>query len=75
MLYGWRIRSTATAIPATTIPGNASRDWRLAERTGPGRDRLRDLPLWVAGPWQLQLGLLSDDFTRLQLRADMTLSP
>jgi copper transport protein len=47
---------------------------RQAERTGPGRYRLRDLPLWVAGPWQVQLGILVDDFTKLQLRAELTLA-
>ncbi|WP_119302608.1 copper resistance CopC/CopD family protein [Dongia deserti] len=48
---------------------------RKAERTGPGRYGLRDLPLWVAGPWQLQLGILVDDFTRLRLRAEIILVP
>jgi copper transport protein len=48
---------------------------RQAERIGAGRYQLSDLPLWVAGPWQVQLGILVDDFTRLQLGAEVTLAP
>jgi copper transport protein len=48
---------------------------RKAESMSAGRYRLRNLPLWVAGPWEVQLGLLVDDFTKLQLRAEATLTP
>jgi copper transport protein len=47
---------------------------RKADRTGPGRYEVRDLPLWVAGPWQVEVGLLIDDFTKKQLRTDLTLA-
>lgn len=46
---------------------------RKAERMGDGRYQVRDLPLWVAGPWRVEIGLLIDDFTRKQLRTEMTL--
>jgi copper transport protein len=48
---------------------------RKAARTAPGRYEVRDLPLWVAGPWQIEIGLLIDDFTRKQLRTELTLAP
>jgi copper transport protein len=48
---------------------------RKAERTGAGRYRVRDLPLWVPGPWRVQLGLLIDDFTKLQISAEVPLTP
>ncbi|HKP27329.1 MAG TPA: copper resistance protein CopC [Dongiaceae bacterium] len=47
---------------------------RKAERTAPGRYAVRDLPLWVAGPWQVEVGLLIDDFTKKQLRTELTLA-
>jgi hypothetical protein len=47
---------------------------RKAERTAPGRYEVRDLPLWVAGPWQVEVGLLIDDFTKKQLRTELTLA-
>ncbi len=46
-----------------------------AERIGAGRYRVPDLPLWIAGPWQVQIGLLIDDFTKLPLSAEVTLAP
>jgi copper transport protein len=46
---------------------------RNAERVGEGRYQVRDLPLWVAGPWRVEIGLLIDDFTRKQLRTELTL--
>jgi copper transport protein len=46
---------------------------RKAERTAPGRYEVRDLPLWIAGPWQVEVGLLIDDFTKKQLRTELTL--
>jgi copper transport protein len=46
---------------------------RKAERIGEGRYAVRDLPLWVAGPWRVEIGLLIDDFTKKQLRAELTL--
>lgn len=48
---------------------------RKAERTAPGRYEVPDLPLWVAGPWQIEIGLLIDDFTRKQLRTELALAP
>jgi copper transport protein len=47
---------------------------RKAERIAPGRYEVRDLPLWVAGPWQVEVGLLIDDFTKKQLRTELTLA-
>lgn len=46
---------------------------RKAERVADGRYQVRDLPLWVAGPWRIEIGLLIDDFTRKQLRTELTL--
>jgi copper transport protein len=48
---------------------------RKAERIAAGRYEVRDLPLWVAGPWQVEVGLLIDDFTKRQLRTELTLAP
>ncbi len=48
---------------------------RNAERTGAGGYHVRDLPLWVPGPWQVLLGLLVEDFTKLQLETELTLAP
>jgi copper transport protein len=48
---------------------------RKAERIGPGRYQLQSLPLWIAGPWQVQIGLLIDDFTKVQIGAEVTLTP
>jgi len=47
---------------------------RKAERIAAGRYEVRDLPLWVAGPWQIEIGLLIDDFTKRQLRTELTLA-
>jgi copper transport protein len=47
---------------------------RKAERIAGGRYEVRDLPLWVAGPWQVEIGLLIDDFTKRQLRTELTLA-
>jgi copper transport protein len=47
---------------------------RNAARIAPGRYEVRDLPLWVAGPWQVEIGLLIDDFTKKQLRTELTLA-
>lgn len=47
---------------------------RKAARIADGRYEVRDLPLWVAGPWQVEIGLLIDDFTKRQLRAELTLA-
>jgi copper transport protein len=47
---------------------------RKAARIAPGRYEVRDLPLWVAGPWQVEIGLLVDDFTKKQLRTELTLA-
>jgi len=47
---------------------------RKAARIAPGRYEVRDLPLWVAGPWQVEIGLLIDDFTKKQLRTELTLA-
>src|SRR5688572_4090399 len=47
---------------------------RKAERIAAGRYQVRDLPLWVAGPWQVEIGLLIDDFTKRQLRTELTLA-
>jgi copper transport protein len=47
---------------------------RKAERIAEGRYHVRALPLWVAGPWQVEVGLLVDDFTRKQLRTELTLA-
>ena len=46
---------------------------RKAERIAAGRYRARGLPLWIAGPWHIRVGLLVDDFTKLQLEADLDL--
>ena len=46
---------------------------RKAERVAAGQYRARGLPLWVAGPWRVRVGLLVDDFTKLQLEADLDL--
>lgn len=48
---------------------------RKAKRIAAGRYAVRDLPLWVAGPWQVEIGLLIDDFTKRQLRTELTLTP
>jgi copper transport protein len=48
---------------------------RKAERSAAGRYEVRDLPLWVAAPWQVEIGLLIDDFTKRQLRTELTLAP
>jgi copper transport protein len=47
---------------------------RKAAQIAPGRYEVRDLPLWVAGPWQIEIGLLIDDFTKKQLRTELTLA-
>ena len=47
---------------------------RKATRIAEGRYEVRDLPLWVAGPWQVEIGLLIDDFTKKQLRTELTLA-
>jgi copper transport protein len=47
---------------------------RKAAQIAPGRYEVRDLPLWVAGPWQVEIGLLIDDFTKKQLRTELTLA-
>ena len=47
---------------------------RKAARIADGRYEVRDLPLWVAGPWQVEIGLLIDDFTKRQLRTELTLA-
>ena len=47
---------------------------RKAAQIAPGRYEVRDLPLWVAGPWQVEIGLLIDDFTKKQLRTELTLT-
>jgi copper transport protein len=47
---------------------------RKAARIAPGRYEVRDLPLWVAGPWQIEIGLLIDDFTKKHLRTELTLA-
>jgi hypothetical protein len=47
---------------------------RKAARIAPGRYEMRDLPLWVAGPWQVEIGLLIDDFTKRRLRTELTLA-
>ena len=47
---------------------------RKAERIAGRRYQVRDLPLWVAGPWQVEIGLLIDDFTKRQLRTELTLA-
>ncbi|HJT15559.1 MAG TPA: copper resistance protein CopC [Dongiaceae bacterium] len=48
---------------------------RKAERIATGRYEVRDLPLWLTGPWQVEIGLLIDDFTRRRLRTELTLAP
>jgi copper transport protein len=47
---------------------------RRAARIADGRYEVRDLPLWVAGPWQVEIGLLIDDFTKKHLRTEFTLA-
>jgi copper transport protein len=47
---------------------------RKAERIANGRYQVRGLPLWVAGPWQVEIGLLIDDFTKKQVRTEFTLA-
>lgn len=47
---------------------------RKATRIADGRYEVRDLPLWVAGPWQVEIGLLIDDFTKKQLRTEIALT-
>jgi copper transport protein len=47
---------------------------RKAERIAAGRYQVRDLPLWLAGPWQVEIGLLIDDFTRRRLRTELMLT-
>jgi copper transport protein len=47
---------------------------RKAARIADGRYEVRDLPLWVAGPWQVEIGLLIDDFTKKLLRTELTLA-
>ena len=47
---------------------------RKAARIADGRYEVRDLPLWVAGPWRVEIGLLIDDFTKKQLRTELTLA-
>lgn len=47
---------------------------RKATPIAPGRYEVRDLPLWVAGPWQVEIGLLIDDFTKRQLRTELSLA-
>lgn len=48
---------------------------RKAHRIAAGRYEVRDLPLWMAGPWRVEIGLLVDDFTKKQLRTELTLTP
>ena len=48
---------------------------RTAARIAAGRYEVRDLPLWLAGPWQVEIGLLIDDFTKRRLRTELTLAP
>jgi len=60
------VRLTAPGIEAIA---------RKADRIAAGRYAVRDLPLWVVGPWQVEIGLLIDDFTKRQLRTEVTLAP
>jgi copper transport protein len=48
---------------------------RKAHRIAAGRYEVRGLPLWMAGPWRVEIGLLVDDFTKKQLRTELTLTP
>jgi copper transport protein len=46
---------------------------RKARRIAPGRYAIDRLPLWQAGQWQVEVGLLVDDFTKQELSAAVTL--
>jgi copper transport protein len=43
---------------------------RQAERIAPGTYRVRSLPLWLAGPWQIRVSVLIDDFTQREISAE-----
>jgi copper transport protein len=42
---------------------------RKATRTGAGRYLIRQLPLWMSGRWNIELHILVDDFTSVELSA------
>lgn len=44
-----------------------------ARRIGPAHYQITDLPLWIAGPWEIRLGILVDDFTKVQAEAEVAL--
>jgi len=61
--------SLRLAAPAAGIE-----PWEAAlTRLSAGRYELDGLPLWVAGPWELRLRLLIDQFTRIERAASVTL--
>ncbi|MGE0119603.1 MAG: copper resistance CopC/CopD family protein [Dongiaceae bacterium] len=56
------------AAPAAGIEAETYR----ARYVAPGRYRVSGLPLWVAGPWQVRVGVLVDDFTKLYWETTVT---
>jgi copper transport protein len=46
---------------------------RKATRIGAGRYAVHQLPLWMSGKWNVQLHMLIDDFTSLELSAPVTI--
>ncbi len=60
-----RILAPTAGIEATTYE---------ARPISPGRFRVVGLPLWVAGPWQMQVGVLVDDFTMLRWETSVMLA-
>jgi hypothetical protein len=47
---------------------------RKATRIGIGRYAVHQLPLWMPGRWTVELHVLIDDFTSLELSAPVTVS-
>jgi hypothetical protein len=45
---------------------------RKATRIGAGRYFIHRLPLWMSGRWNVELHVLVDDFTSVELSAPIT---
>jgi copper transport protein len=59
-----RILAPETGIEATVYE---------AHPVAPGRYRVTGLPLWMGGRWQMQVGVLVDDFTKLHWETTVNL--